>query len=261
MSFALRVAGSRDQQQLAYNVVSQILLLLAPLCKSLCQMEDPFVITVWRRSSNAQPGLNAFAYMTVSRLIYYVHIDQKVMRIRAIVLTRIFVWLDVICFLIQAVGGSMLSGDDKKITDIGMNIYIAGISVQQAIILAFSVLTVQFFRELDEKGRTDRPVRLTKWLVLVLIANFVLITVSFRVFPQQKPKLTGTRSASSSGSSSSSLAQTPTTLSSQTKSTCGASTPSPCSWALFSSTSSTPASSSGDPTASSHPCRGLRRRR
>lgn len=33
MSFALRAAGSRDQQQLAYNVVSQILLLLAPLCK------------------------------------------------------------------------------------------------------------------------------------------------------------------------------------------------------------------------------------
>lgn len=33
-SFALRVAGSRDQQKLVYNVVSQILLLLAPLCKS-----------------------------------------------------------------------------------------------------------------------------------------------------------------------------------------------------------------------------------
>ncbi|MBE3045252.1 hypothetical protein IMZ48_22410 [Candidatus Bathyarchaeota archaeon] len=33
-SFALRAAGSRDQQQMTYNVVSQILLLLAPLCKS-----------------------------------------------------------------------------------------------------------------------------------------------------------------------------------------------------------------------------------
>ena len=117
--------------------------------------------------------------MTVSRLIYYVHIDQKVMRIRAIVLTRIFVWLDVICFLIQAVGGSLLSGDDDKIMDIGKNIYIAGIAVQQAIIVVFSILTVQFFRELGDKGRTDRPVRLTKWLVIVLFANFVLITVSF----------------------------------------------------------------------------------
>lgn len=34
MSFALRTAGSRDQQQLAYSVVSTVLLLLAPLCKS-----------------------------------------------------------------------------------------------------------------------------------------------------------------------------------------------------------------------------------
>lgn len=33
-SFALRAAGSRDQQQEAYVIVSQILLLLAPLCKS-----------------------------------------------------------------------------------------------------------------------------------------------------------------------------------------------------------------------------------
>lgn len=116
--------------------------------------------------------------MTVSRLIYYVHVDQRVMRVRAIVLTRIFVWLDITCFLIQAVGGIMLSGDDDKIMDIGMNIYVAGIAVQQAVIVVFSILTVQFFRELAEKGRLDRPVRLTKWLLIVLFANFVLITVS-----------------------------------------------------------------------------------
>lgn len=39
-SFALRAAGSRNQQQLAYNVVSQILLLLAPLCKSIFQADE-----------------------------------------------------------------------------------------------------------------------------------------------------------------------------------------------------------------------------
>ena len=119
--------------------------------------------------------------MTVSRLIYYVHVDQKVMRIRAVILTRVFVWLDVICFLIQAVGGSMLSGDDDEIMGIGKNIYIAGIAVQQALISVFSILTVQFFRELGEKGRVDRPVRLTRWLVIVLFTNFVLITVSPRI--------------------------------------------------------------------------------
>ena len=116
--------------------------------------------------------------MTVSRLIYYVHIDQKVLRCPAIVLTRVFVWLDVICFIIQAGGGSMLSGDDAKLINIGKNIYIAGIAVQQAVLVLFSVLTAQFFRELGEKGRADRPVGLTRWLLIVIFANFALITVS-----------------------------------------------------------------------------------
>lgn len=116
--------------------------------------------------------------MTVSRLIYYVHADQKVLRCHAIVLTRIFVWLDVICFIVQAAGGSMLSADDADVANIGKNIYIAGIATQQAVIVVFCVLTVQFFRELGEKGRADRPVRLTRWLLVVLFANFGLITVS-----------------------------------------------------------------------------------
>lgn len=116
--------------------------------------------------------------MTVSRLIYYVHTDQKVLNFPAVVLTRVFVWLDVACFFIQAVGGSMLSGDDDKVVDIGKNIYIAGIALQQAIIVVFSVLTVQFFRELGQKGRVDRPVRLAKWLLIVIFANFALISVS-----------------------------------------------------------------------------------
>lgn len=116
--------------------------------------------------------------MTVSRLIYYVHEDQKVLRCRAIIITRVFVWLDVLCFLVQAAGGIMLSGDDEKVMGIGKDIYIGGIAFQQAIIVVFFVLTAQFYRELGVKGRTDRPVRLTGWLLIVLLVNFALITVS-----------------------------------------------------------------------------------
>lgn len=117
--------------------------------------------------------------MTVSRLIYYVHEDQKVLRCRAIILTRVFVWLDVLCFLVQAAGGLMLSADDAKTLDIGMDIYIAGIAFQQAVIAVFFVLTAQFYRELGVKGRADRPLRLTRWLLVVLLVNFALITVSW----------------------------------------------------------------------------------
>lgn len=117
--------------------------------------------------------------MTVSRLIYYVHEDKKVLRCRAIILTRLFVWLDVICFLVQGAGGSMMSGDDGKIVGIGKDVYIAGIALQQAIIAVFCVLTAQFYRELGVKGRADRPLRLTRWLLVVLLANFALITVRY----------------------------------------------------------------------------------
>lgn len=42
-SFALRAAGSRDEQQEVYAIVSQILLLLAPLCKSTGKEVKPRV--------------------------------------------------------------------------------------------------------------------------------------------------------------------------------------------------------------------------
>ena len=116
--------------------------------------------------------------MTVSRLIYYVHEDQKVLRCRAIILTRVFVWLDVLCFLVQAAGGTMLSGDDEKVMGIGKDVYIGGIAFQQAVIVVFFVLTAQFYRELGVKGRADRPLRLTRWLLVVLLVNFAFITVS-----------------------------------------------------------------------------------
>ncbi|KEZ41408.1 hypothetical protein SAPIO_CDS7536 [Scedosporium apiospermum] len=155
-AFALRTAGTRDQQQLAYVVMGTLLLLLAPL---------------W---------INAFLYMTVARLVHYMLPSQKVLGLRAVLLTKVFVGLDILSFLVQGTGGSLLSNQDEDSQDIqraGQKIYMVGVGIQALFIIAFSVLTVAFYKRLDIEGRQDRNIPLTKKLVWVLLADFVFIMI------------------------------------------------------------------------------------
>ncbi|KAF2739765.1 hypothetical protein EJ04DRAFT_508626, partial [Polyplosphaeria fusca] len=85
VSFILRALGSHHQQSQAYSFASSLLFLLAPL---------------W---------INAFVYMTAGRLMWTFHPDRKVAGIKAISLGKYFVWLDIFSFIVQGVGGTMLS--------------------------------------------------------------------------------------------------------------------------------------------------------
>lgn len=82
-SFSLRAASTRKQQSVPLAFVSQILVLLAPM---------------W---------VNAFVYMCLGRMIYFLHPEQKVWGVKGIKIAKIFVWLDVLSFLTQ-VGGEFL---------------------------------------------------------------------------------------------------------------------------------------------------------
>lgn len=79
-SFALRVAGTKNQQSTPIAFVSQILVLLAPM---------------W---------VNAFDYMVMGRMIYFFVPEQKVWGIKGIKIAKIFVWLDVLSFFTQVAG-------------------------------------------------------------------------------------------------------------------------------------------------------------
>lgn len=82
-------------------------------------------------------------YMAVARMIYFRMPDRKLLGIKAIRTTVTFVWIDVILFIVQAGGGSMLSNDgDQNLTRIGQKIYMAGVGAQLGIIVIFSGLTV-----------------------------------------------------------------------------------------------------------------------
>ncbi|KAH7016806.1 RTA1 like protein-domain-containing protein [Ilyonectria destructans] len=156
--FAIKTVGSRNQQELSLAIWGQLFFLLAPL---------------W---------INAFAYMTVARMIYFRIPEKKIWGVRAIKMGTLFIWLDVVCFIVQAAGGILLSGDDDKVASIGKKLYMAGVGVQLAFILIFTVLTGSFYRQLVklEGSRIGRM----KYLIWCMLSVLVLVTVRivFRLY-------------------------------------------------------------------------------
>jgi hypothetical protein len=162
-AFILRAAGSRNQQSEALSTASQLLFLLAPL---------------W---------INAFVYMTAGRLIYTFHPNKRVWAIKAISLGKWFVWLDIVSFLIQATGGTMLNpSNDEKTMDLGKKIYMSGVGVQQGFIILFLALIVKFHMDalaLDRQGllptgaSNGRKSPMWKWLTYSLYVVLALITM------------------------------------------------------------------------------------
>ena len=123
LAFIIHSVGSRDQQQVAYATVWQLLFLLAPL---------------WT---------NAFAYMTFARMVLYWHPEGKVMGFRAAMIARWFVLADVFSFIVQAAGGIMASPEaSATIIQTGLNIYLGGMGLQQFFIVFFLGLMIAFQR-------------------------------------------------------------------------------------------------------------------
>lgn len=118
--------------------------------------------------------------MTVARLIHYMLPSQQVYGIKASVLTKLFVWLDIFSFLVQGVGGSLLSNQDeggKAIVSAGQKVYVVGVGVQALFIIAFSIMTISYYRRLDAEGHPDRNISRAKKLTWALLVAFALIMV------------------------------------------------------------------------------------
>lgn len=119
-------------------------------------------------------GINTFVYMTIARLIYMTIPEKKIWKFRAMRLTVLFVWLEITCFLVQAIGGSMLSGEDKNAVRIGQKIYMAGIGLQLGLIVVFSGIAIVYYhRLLQLRGSNLGKLKYIIWtlfLVLGLIA-------------------------------------------------------------------------------------------
>ena len=151
IAYSLRAVGTRYQQAMAFFFPQLLLILLSPLL------------------------INAFVYMVFARMVHFFDRHQKVAGIKARRLSLVFVLLDVASFLTQLTGASMLSGTDSTQLNTGKNVYMAGIGLQQACILAFVGLVIRF----DLRARRAPPFRETnhRRATLLVYLSLALITV------------------------------------------------------------------------------------
>ncbi|KAF5864598.1 hypothetical protein ETB97_007156 [Aspergillus alliaceus] len=155
LGLIMRTYSTLDQTKSTTAAAGQLLVLLAPL---------------W---------INAFVYMIFGRMVYYFTPDKRVKRIKAESLAKIFIWLDIIAFIIQATGGIMASDFSNRMNAIGFHIYTAGIAVQEFFILCFCGLLVMFHRRMIlGYGSIERG---PQWKVMVICMYITLLCLTTRI--------------------------------------------------------------------------------
>lgn len=137
-------------------------------------------------------GINAFVYMTVARMIYFSLPEKKIWGVRAVRLTLVFIWLDIVCFLVQAAGGMLLSNDgDARITRIGQQVYMAGIGVQMAFLIVFGAMTAWFYYLLIQlEGRNIGRMRFLIWTMLAVLVLVMVSSSNSKTFVLRQPAYT-----------------------------------------------------------------------
>lgn len=109
-------------------------------------------------------------------MVYFGLPEKKIWGIRATRLTLIFVWLDIVCFLVQGGGGSLLSGDSSaNLKSIGMKIYTAGIGLQLGFVVIFIAMTLWFYRSMHQvAGGAMGKMRYLVWVMLLVLTMIVV---------------------------------------------------------------------------------------
>ncbi|PVH97036.1 hypothetical protein DM02DRAFT_616795 [Periconia macrospinosa] len=156
VSFITRALGAHRQDIQAYAYTANIFFLLAPL---------------W---------INAYIYMTAGRLIWTYHHQKKVWFCKAASIGKYFVWLDIFSFLVQGAGGSMLSpGNSAKTMELGKNIYMGGIGIQEFFILLFLSIVVKFMMDVQKTRHAGTGYFSERWQLVTysIFASLVLITI------------------------------------------------------------------------------------
>ncbi|EQB56579.1 RTA1 domain-containing protein [Colletotrichum gloeosporioides Cg-14] len=157
LAFIFRSISTRYQQNNGIYLVFQIFVLLAPL---------------W---------VNAFAYMTLGRMIHFFHPSRSLLRLPATFFAALFVALDVVSFIIQLVGGSMAGPTAPPEEQMrAIHIYMGGIGLQEVFILAFVGLAYVFQRNMRRAEKLDGRQK-QGWRPLVWALYFSLGSITVRI--------------------------------------------------------------------------------
>lgn len=118
--------------------------------------------------------------MIFGRMVYFYLPDQK-LYIHATKFSKYFVWLDVIAFIVQLVGGMIVSGGSQvkaSTLQMGIHVYMGGIGLQQAFIFLFLTLVITFHGKILVLKAQGHYVE-KGWfrMLCTLYASLALITV------------------------------------------------------------------------------------
>ena len=122
--------------------------------------------------------------MVFGRIVYFYAPTRKVWFFSASLLALIFVCLDIVCFFVQIIGGSMAGpGTDPKTQRRGLNLYMAGIGLQEGFVVLFSILVIIFHREQLQAERIGRlsADKLKGWRMLVWTLYVCLLAITVRI--------------------------------------------------------------------------------
>ncbi|OBS21517.1 hypothetical protein FPOA_07854 [Fusarium poae] len=159
-AFTFRAISTKHQQSIGVLLVFQIFILLSP---------------VW---------VNAYAYMTLGRMVYYFIPDHSLLGMPAVTLAAIFVGLDIVSFIIQLIGGSLAgpgSPPDEQLKAI--HIYMGGIGLQEFFIVIFIILCIVFQRKMHEI-QLEKGIKAfiaSDWGKLICALYFSLAMISVRI--------------------------------------------------------------------------------
>ncbi|KAL2799382.1 RTA1 like protein-domain-containing protein [Aspergillus keveii] len=164
LAFIMRSLFAKNQNKDAYNTPFTIFFLLAP---------------IW---------VNAFLYMTLGRLIYFFIPGARLCGIPAQRFGRIFVWLEILAFIVQLVGAGFTTDSEASTETImrGVHIYMGGIGLQEFFILVFTGLFIHLQRKIGDMERQAQSYQNSdstrgsmpwRWLFYAIYAALFLITV------------------------------------------------------------------------------------
>jgi len=134
--------------------------------------------------------INAFVYMVLGRMVHMYMPNKRLGKMKAQRLALYFVIMDISSFLVQLVGGILVVGGNKHPNRVknGLHIYTAGTSLQEAVILVFVGLSINFSRRLKRES-AGKDITAAKRLIFVLYSALGLITyrILFRILEFASP--------------------------------------------------------------------------
>ena len=179
IGFTFRALSAKHQQSEGLLTVSQLSILLAPLCKPSTPPESSIKIT----SLTTTKGMNAFSYIVLSHVIHFYLPTHRLLHLKASTFATIFVLLDIICFIIQLIGGGMAGvGAPPEQMKTGLAIYKAGIALQEVFVILFIGLAVTFHVTMQRLERSDiLPIEKKTWRRLLYAVYGSLVFISIRI--------------------------------------------------------------------------------